>query len=25
VKLAFLDDFMDDLNLDTYENYDFVR
>jgi len=25
VKLAFLDGFMDDLNLETYETYDFVR
>jgi len=25
VKLAFLDGFMDGLNLETYETYDFVR
>jgi len=25
VKLAFFDGFMDDLNLETYETYDFVR
>jgi len=25
VKLVFLDGFMDDLNLETYETYDFVR
>jgi len=24
VKLSFLDGFMDDLNLETYETYDFV-
>jgi len=25
VKLTFLDGFIDDLNLETYETYDFVR
>jgi len=25
VKFAFLDGFIDDLNLETYETYDFVR